>query len=114
MDDYEYEHYFKYVFGKESTFESENALERLKTLSNYIGAKNKIDLALGGWQSCTNRINSIVFCDECQIFAKNIEESDDCLELHKILSEHCYFVRDVVVTCDDEEKEEKILRCSVN
>jgi len=75
-------------------YESE-LLFRVLSFANYTG-DNEYELALAGW-SGTDREN-VVFCANCYAYAVDSDSSDDVLTVHALISPHCQFVKNVVVT----------------
>lgn len=63
--------------------------DRLCSFTHYSG-ENYIQLALAGFSGGNG---TVVFCNICLLFAKDLEESDDVKLFHKICSPECEFTK---------------------
>lgn len=64
-------------------------LDRLYSFMHYLGGGDVEDLAKAGWRSYKN--SDIIYCDNCDARGKNVDECDNVLLLHFLLSPDCKY-----------------------
>jgi len=87
---------------------------RVFTFANYTG-DNEYELALAGWSGTDHE--TLIFCENCRVSARDTYGGDNALHLHKLLSPDCEFVKDVVITDEirnDVDTVEMLSRCRID
>lgn len=74
-----------------------------------------MDIASAGFSATENPL--VVFCEECRAHAHDLDESDDLLALHKMISPNCSFVKKYKLKVEnfifDVDLKELFYRCKV-
>lgn len=89
LDDATYFEYYSKIYF--NGLEQDELFDRITTLLDYNGKKGAVACAVAGFSGMGE--SNVLFCTNCQLKIKNIEEGDNIMHVHELFSPNCNYVR---------------------